>query len=212
MRCGCRSLEETEPGSSCVRWWAVEEAGRARGGKGVPIFWIRREERCFVECVVPCIMFQEEFSELLWMSWKLRIKLLFRGLSDANKSLANLKWWDKVGVDIWCFLQQALFEQDFLDSGYYQRQVNISMCLWVYFHYACEVSQSCPTLCDPMKEPTTLFHPWDFPGKSSGVGCHLLLQGIFWPRDWTRVSCTAGRCFTLWAATEACIYLFIIEQ
>ena len=24
-----------------------------------------------------------------------------------------------------------------------------------------------------------LLHPWDFPGKSTGVGCHFLLQGIF---------------------------------
>ena len=28
-------------------------------------------------------------------------------------------------------------------------------------------------------EPTTLLHPWDFPGKDTGVGCHFLLQGIF---------------------------------
>ena len=25
----------------------------------------------------------------------------------------------------------------------------------------------------------TLLHPWDFLGKSTGVGCHFLLQGIF---------------------------------
>ena len=25
-------------------------------------------------------------------------------------------------------------------------------------------------------QPTTLLHPWDFPGKSTGVGCHCLLQ------------------------------------
>jgi len=24
--------------------------------------------------------------------------------------------------------------------------------------------------------PTRLLHPWDFPGKSTGVGCHCLLQ------------------------------------
>ena len=24
-----------------------------------------------------------------------------------------------------------------------------------------------------------LLHPWDFPGKNTGVGCHFLLQGIF---------------------------------
>ena len=25
-------------------------------------------------------------------------------------------------------------------------------------------------------QPSRLFHPWDFPGKSTGVGCHCLLQ------------------------------------
>ena len=28
-------------------------------------------------------------------------------------------------------------------------------------------------------ESTRLLWPWDFPGKSTGVGCHFLLQGIF---------------------------------
>ena len=27
--------------------------------------------------------------------------------------------------------------------------------------------------------PTRLLHPWNFLGKSTGVGCHFLLQGIF---------------------------------
>ena len=26
-------------------------------------------------------------------------------------------------------------------------------------------------------QPTRLLHPWDFPGKSTGVGCHCLLWG-----------------------------------
>ena len=40
-----------------------------------------------------------------------------------------------------------------------------------------EVAQSCPTLSDPMgcSLPGWLLHPWDFPGKSTGVGCHCLL-------------------------------------
>ena len=29
------------------------------------------------------------------------------------------------------------------------------------------------------KQPTRLLSPWDFPGKSTRVGCHFLLQGIF---------------------------------
>ena len=28
-------------------------------------------------------------------------------------------------------------------------------------------------------QPTTLLCPWDFPGKSTGAGCHFPLQGIF---------------------------------
>ena len=40
-----------------------------------------------------------------------------------------------------------------------------------------EVTQSCPTLCDPMD--TRLLCPWDFLGKSTGVGCYFLPQGIF---------------------------------
>ena len=41
--------------------------------------------------------------------------------------------------------------------------------------------QSCPTLCNPIDwtvQPTRLRHPWDSPGKNTGVGCHLLLQCI----------------------------------
>ena len=37
--------------------------------------------------------------------------------------------------------------------------------------------QSCLTLCNPRGQPTSLPHPWDSPGKNTGVGCHFLLQG-----------------------------------
>ena len=43
--------------------------------------------------------------------------------------------------------------------------------------HACSVTQSCPTLCDPMK-PARLLCLWNFPGKNAGVGCHFLLQGL----------------------------------
>ena len=39
---------------------------------------------------------------------------------------------------------------------------------------------SCSVVSDPQRphglQPTRLLHPWDFPGKSTGVGCHCLLQ------------------------------------
>ena len=41
--------------------------------------------------------------------------------------------------------------------------------------------QSCPTLCNPRdgphrRQPTRLPHPWDSPGKNTGMGCHFFLQ------------------------------------
>ena len=41
----------------------------------------------------------------------------------------------------------------------------------------CLVTKPCPTLLWP-KTPRLLC-PWDSPGKNTGVGCHVLLQGIF---------------------------------
>ena len=40
-------------------------------------------------------------------------------------------------------------------------------------------------------QPTRLLHPWDFPGKSTGVGCHCLLRYIY--RE--RYTYIAGRFF-----------------
>ena len=37
-------------------------------------------------------------------------------------------------------------------------------------------------MSDPQRphglQPTRLLHPWGFPGKSSGVGCHCLLRPV----------------------------------
>ena len=60
---------------------------------------------------------------------------------------------------------------------------------------------SCVWLCDPM--PTRLLRPWNFPGKSAGVGCHFLLQGIFPTQSQTQVSRITSRRFTVWAIGEA---------
>ena len=51
--------------------------------------------------------------------------------------------------------------------------------LWfaAYIHdFAAKSLQSCPTQRPHGLKPTRLLYPWDFPGKSTGVGCHCLLQ------------------------------------
>ena len=52
-----------------------------------------------------------------------------------------------------------------------------SVCPRTPFVYATAKSlQSCPTLCDPIDGSHQAPHPWDSPGKNTGVGCHFLLQ------------------------------------
>ena len=66
------------------------------------------------------------------------------------------------------------------------------------------VAPSCPTLCDPMdwSLPGFSVHR-DSPGKNTGVGCHVPLQGVFPTKDQTQVSHIPGGFFTIWATREA---------
>ena len=41
------------------------------------------------------------------------------------------------------------------------------------------LAKSCLTLVTPRTVAHRLLCPWDFPGKNTRVGCHFLLQGIF---------------------------------
>ena len=44
----------------------------------------------------------------------------------------------------------------------------------------CLITQLCPTIWwSRGLDPSSLLCPWNFPGKNTWVGCHLLLQGIF---------------------------------
>ena len=52
-------------------------------------------------------------------------------------------------------------------------------------------------------EPTRLLHPWNFPGKSIGVGCHLLLQGIFLTQGLKSGLPHCRQTLTIWATSEA---------
>ena len=58
-------------------------------------------------------------------------------------------------------------------------QENLFPCLIQLLAAAAAKShQSCPTLCDPIDGSPPGSHPWDSPGKNTGVGCHFLLQCI----------------------------------
>ena len=102
---------------------------------------------------------------------------------------------------IWVLLQVYLFNRDILLSIYYilctirlQGIENFSafisymsespLCVLV-----CSRAQSCWTLWD--LKICSFLCPWDFPGKNTGMDCHIFLfQGILKPRDQIHVSCT----------------------
>ena len=62
------------------------------------------------------------------------------------------------------------------------------------------MAKSCPTLCDPVdcSLPDSSVRGILLV-KTTGVGCHFLLQGIFLIQGSNPVSCIAGRFFTDWA-------------
>ena len=72
-------------------------------------------------------------------------------------------------------------------------------------------------------QPDWLLCPWNSPGKSTGVGCHCLVQeyrsGLQFPysgdlpnrpRNQARVSCIAGKFFTVCTTREASLFDFLI--
>ena len=69
------------------------------------------------------------------------------------------------------------------------------------------VAQLCPTLCDPVNcsPPGSSVHGILQARISEWVtiSLHQFTRGSSWPRDWTQVSCIAGRFFTVWATREA---------
>ena len=73
---------------------------------------------------------------------------------------------------------------------------------------------SCSVASDSLRPyglwPTRLLCPWDFPGKSTGAGCHFL-QGSSQPRDWTCISCIAGGFFTTEPPGKPSLALFNIK-
>ena len=46
------------------------------------------------------------------------------------------------------------------------------------------ILSTCQILWNPQDHSLCPLCPWDFPGKNTGVDCHLLLQSIFWTQGW----------------------------
>ena len=65
-----------------------------------------------------------------------------------------------------------------------------------------EVAQSCLTQLLHELQPTRLLRPWDFPGKSTGVGCHCLL--LMFLRKWRYLASSVGGMALSLSCTAEC--------
>ena len=66
-------------------------------------------------------------------------------------------------------------------------------------------------------QPTRLLRPWDFPGKSTGVGCHCLLQITYWGpsindhiHSWARPFVMSWTLFSL-ASMPCCLTIGLVK-
>ena len=74
------------------------------------------------------------------------------------------------------------------------------------------VTKLCPTLATPWTVPCQAPLPMECSKQEywSGLSFPSPERGSSWPRDWTQISCVAGRIFTYWATREALTYIGII--
>ena len=80
----------------------------------------------------------------------------------------------------------------------------LNLCSVTYYLCRSEVTQLCPSLCNPMD--CNLLGSSVHGVLQAGVQEWVAIsfsRGSFQSRDWTWVSCIAGRCFTVWSSREA---------
>ena len=114
-------------------------------------------------CVSECSPVDQKMQTLLTMT-------------SGNLGTCTSNGSHKIWVPIVC---TSSFLGDTGDLDQARREGRYGVCWLPLFPAAAAAKslQSCPTLCDPIDgtQPGSP-HPWDSPGKSTGVGCHFFLQ------------------------------------
>ena len=165
----------------------------------------------------------QSFGHLMWRADSLEKILLLRKIEcKRRKSRQGMRWLDGI-IDLLditlselqeivkdreagCAVVRGVTKSQTLSDWTTISRRNLNSSPWIsigVFYIKSLVTQSCPTLCDHMdcRLPGSSIHGI-FQARVLEWVAISFSRGSSWPRDWTRVSCTVGRRFTVWATRE----------
>ena len=100
----------------------------------------------------------------------LELFCFFNDPTDVGNVISGSFAFSKSSLNIWKFTVHVLLKPNFENFEHYFTSVCCCCC-----YVTSVVSNS----VRPHRwQPTRLPHPWDSPGKNTGVGCHFLLQYV----------------------------------
>ena len=127
-------------------------------------------------------------------TWQILIQILFLPSEDVNPWAGSRLHWTSTSLYVtcdWCYFSDAVF-QDLVQNLYssprsahkYHRVQGVVLVgnggRFLICSRCCCCCQVASVVSDSVRphrwQPTRLPHPWDSPGKNTGVGCHFLLQ------------------------------------
>ena len=130
------------------------------------------------------------------------IQCTCRRIQHCAYGLPLVLIFEKTYMRVWCFIWiVGLFSTQRYFQALMCVPLNVTLlgnrifaCVIKVSKWVCSlVTLLCLTLCNPCQFPQARLQEW---------AAIPFSRGSSWPRDWTRVSCNAGRFFTVWATRE----------